>query len=212
MVFEFQGNSYPVEVIRKPRNKNSYLRVREDFTLSISTNRFTSDRAILKMMEENRSSIEKMYEKQIKKKEATDGFFYLGKRYDVVLCSGGQIELGEARVFLGKDASLEKWYKEQAKTLFLERLDFCYHHFTRNIPYPKLRLRWMKTRWGVCNYRDHVVTLNLELMKKPLACLDYVIYHELSHLVEPNHSSSFWKVVEENDPDYKKWRRFLKTN
>jgi len=89
-------------------------------------------------------------------------------------------------------------------------LDYCYQNFSRKIPYPKLRIRKMTSRWGVCNYKDIVVTLNLELMKRDLSCLDYVIYHELSHLVEANHSAKFWKVVEENCPDYKKIRRTMK--
>ena len=77
---------------------------------------------------------------------------------------------------------------------------------TRNIPEPSLRIRKMKTRWGVCNTKTHVITLNLELITKDINCLDYVIYHELSHLVEANHSKRFWLVVEENFKDYKKYR------
>ena len=68
----------------------------------------------------------------------------------------------------------------------------------------------MTTRWGVCNTRDIRVTLNLELMKKPIYCLDYVIMHELSHLIYPNHSSDFWAVVEENCKEYKEIRKIMK--
>ena len=56
----------------------------------------------------------------------------------------------------------------------------------------------MTSRWGVCNYKDIVVTLNLELIKRDLECLDYVIYHELSHLIHHDHSEKFWLLVEEN--------------
>ena len=65
----------------------------------------------------------------------------------------------------------------------------------------------MTTRWGVCNIKTHVITLNTELITKDIRCLDYVIYHELSHLIEANHSKKFWAIVEENCPDYKKWRK-----
>ena len=68
----------------------------------------------------------------------------------------------------------------------------------------------MTTRWGVCNVKDKSVTLNLELMKRDLKYLDYVIIHELSHLIEANHSDKFWKIVEENCPDYKKIRKEMK--
>ena len=68
----------------------------------------------------------------------------------------------------------------------------------------------MKSRWGVCNVKEKIVTLNLELMKKKIECLDYVIVHELSHLVEANHSARFWKVVEANYPNYKEVRKQMK--
>ena len=68
----------------------------------------------------------------------------------------------------------------------------------------------MTTRWGVCNTRSKTVTLNLELIKRDTKYLDYVIVHELSHLIHANHSSDFWDLVEENMPDYKKYRKEMK--
>ena len=57
---------------------------------------------------------------------------------------------------------------------------------------------------------DKRVTLNLELMKKPIYCLDYVIMHELSHLIYANHSKDFWSLVGENCPEYKKIKKIMK--
>ena len=68
----------------------------------------------------------------------------------------------------------------------------------------------MTSRWGVCNIKNHNVTLNLELSKYDIMALDYVIVHELSHFIEMNHSSRFWNVVEANYPNYKKIRRIMK--
>ena len=82
--------------------------------------------------------------------------------------------------------------------------------FTREIPYPRLTIRQMKSRWGVCNTRDKRVTLNLELIKMLPQCLDYVIVHELSHLIHANHSKDFWNLVEENYPNYKTVRKIMK--
>ncbi|MDE5587380.1 MAG: M48 family metallopeptidase, partial [Bacilli bacterium] len=117
---------------------------------------------------------------------------------------------GEHRVFIGKNANIDKWYQKQAKTLFQERLDYWYSVFDRKIPYPSLTIRKMTSRWGVCNSKLKKVTLNLELMKRDLACLDYVIVHELSHFKEMNHSNKFWEVVEANYPNYKKVRKIMK--
>ena len=104
----------------------------------------------------------------------------------------------------------EKALKKQASILFQQRLDLVYSKFSRKIPYPTLTIRKMKSRWGVCNVKTKRITLNLELMKKLEVCLDYVIVHELSHLVYADHSSKFWSLVEENYPDYKKVRKLLK--
>ena len=68
----------------------------------------------------------------------------------------------------------------------------------------------MKTRWGVCNVKTKKITLNLELIKKKIECLDYVIVHELSHLLYANHSKEFWNCVGNNFKDYKKIRKELK--
>ena len=68
----------------------------------------------------------------------------------------------------------------------------------------------MKTRWGVCNIISHTITLNLELMKRDISYLDYVIIHEMSHLIYGDHSSRFWALVEANMPNYKKYRDEMK--
>ena len=68
----------------------------------------------------------------------------------------------------------------------------------------------MTSRWGVCNTKTKVVTLNLELIKRDTKYLDYVIVHELSHLIHANHSAYFWALVEENMPEYRVYRKEMK--
>ena len=68
----------------------------------------------------------------------------------------------------------------------------------------------MKSKWGVCNVTKGIITLNLELIKLDLKYLDYVIIHELSHLIHPNHSPKFWSLVSKYIPDYKKYRKEMK--
>lgn len=199
-----------VFITRKISNKNTYLRVKEDLNLYITTNTFTSDKEIKKIILENEKSIINMLNKQKNKNEINSKFMYLGKVYDVVLVNSKTIEFGNNKVFIGKDIDIDKFLKKQAQVLFLERLNYWYQNFDRKIPYPKLRIRKMTSRWGVCNFKDNVVTLNLELIKKDISCLDYVIVHELSHFIEHNHSSNFWKVVGDNYPNYKEIRRQMK--
>lgn len=210
MQIEINNTIYDVVITKKVGTKNTYFRVKNDLKLYVSTNAFVTDKQIKKMITENIDSISSMFLKQQKKINNNTGFYYLGKQYDVVNVLGSDITLGENKVFVGRDANIEKWYQKQAKKLFRERLDYWYSVFTREIPYPSLTIRKMTSRWGVCNSKLKRVTLNLELMKRNIDCLDYVIVHELSHFKEMNHSSKFWKVVEENYPNYKKIRRIMK--
>ena len=151
-----------------------------------------------------------MINTQEKKKENNEGFNYLGKQYSIVYVDYCDISFGNERVFLNKKLNIDKWYAYQARSIFLEHLNKIYERFSRKIPYPELKIRKMTTRWGVCNTKTKTITLNLELIKRDTKYLDYVIVHELSHLIHANHSSDFWDLVEENMPDYKKYRKEMK--
>lgn len=206
-------NNQKIEVIvtKKKGNKNTYLRVKEDLKLYVTTSYFMSDRKIKDIIEENIDSIIKMYEKQSFKQDLKKDFYYLGKKYDIVKTNSKEIVFGEEKLFVPSDFNSDKWLKKEATRLFKERLDYWYSHFDRKIPYPTLTIRKMTSRWGVCNSKLVRVTLNLELMKKDISCLDYVIVHELSHFIEMNHSSHFWKVVGANYPNYKEVRKIMKS-
>jgi predicted metal-dependent hydrolase len=77
-----------------------------------------------------------------------------------------------------------------------------------SLPFPELRIRKMRSRWGSCSRRAEI-TLNLELIRMPLDCIDYVITHELCHLVEFNHSARFYELQSRFFPDWKERRRQL---
>lgn len=210
MKLVINNETYPIEIERKKSNKNTYIRVKKDYTILVTTNYFTSDRKISELITNNQKKILKMIETQQIKNENNNGFFYLGKKYDIVYVEYCDISFGDSKVFLNRKLDIDRWYKAQAKVLFKERLDALYDRFSRRIPYPSLRIRKMSTRWGVCNVKSKTVTLNLELIKRDVKYLDYVIIHELSHLIYANHSSSFWSLVEENMPNYKKYRKEMK--
>ncbi len=74
----------------------------------------------------------------------------------------------------------------------------------------KVTFRYMKSRWGSCNYRTGHLSFNLFLVNFPAECLEYVIIHELSHLVHPNHSAEFWNHVEHYCPDWRSLRKVLR--
>lgn len=210
MQLKINNNLYNLEIIKKKTTKNTYIRVKDDGTIYVTTNSFVSDKKIIKLIEDNLESIKKMIEKKEKKKNNENYFWYLGEKYDIVYTNNEDIILGDTKAFIPREMDIDKWYKRQASILFKKRLDYNYNIFSRKIPYPSLTIRKMTSRWGVCNTKLKRVTLNLELMKKDPICLDYVIMHELSHLIYGDHSKKFWSLVEENFPNYKKVRKLMK--
>lgn len=104
-------------------------------------------------------------------------------------------------------AMVETWYKKRAVECFAERVA---HYCARlGLEEPRLFLSSAKTRWGSCNSKREV-RLNWRLVKLPIELIDYVVVHELSHLVEMNHSKAFWETVERACPDYRKARQELR--
>ncbi len=95
---------------------------------------------------------------------------------------------------------LENWYKEQARIHVEQRIK----HFTPLIKCPaprRIRIADQKTRWGSCSARG-VISINWRLMLAPAIIVDYVVVHELCHLLHPNHSDKFWAEVNHILPDY----------
>lgn len=195
--------------ITKKRQKNTYIRVKEDLNIYVTTNYFTTKEDILKLIENNKTSISRMITRQEKKQQSEKEFTYLGKKYNLVLINSKEITLGLETILYNNLENLHKWLVKQANSIFLEELNKMYNIFPVNIPYPSLTIRQMKTRWGVCNTKTKRVTLNLELIKKDLKYLDYVIVHELAHLVYPNHQYEFWSLVGQVIPNYKELRKEL---
>lgn len=207
MKVEINNQLIDVFVIKK-RQKNTYLRVKED-GIYITTNYLTTNKYILNLLRENENKIIKMQEHLKKKQEYNQDFFYLGKKYNIVKSNLEDIVVGDSTILVKDELILNKWLVKQARIIFKENLDEIYKIFPVEIPYPSLTIRKMKTRWGVCNTRIKKITLNLELIKKDKKYLDYVIVHELSHLIYPNHGSDFWHLVSLLVPNYKILRKEL---
>ncbi len=74
----------------------------------------------------------------------------------------------------------------------------------------KISYKYTHSRWGACNHTKKEVDFCTKLLLAPLPILEYVIVHELAHLIEPNHSDRFWKIVDHIDPNYKLKKKWLK--
>lgn len=197
-------------IIEEKNNKNTYLKVKEDNTILITTNYLTSKHQIMKLIEDNQSFILRSLKRLEKKQERNDKFLLLGSEYNIIVMPNSKIEIVNNNIYTPSMKKLELWLNKQMRDLFLKRLDYYYNLFEENIPYPSLRIRKMKTRWGVCNTKLKVITLNSELLKYDITKLDYVVVHELSHLIHPNHSKQFWLLVSKYCSNYKNIRKELR--
>lgn len=209
MQYKIDDKEYEVIIIKK-NNKNTYLRVKEDLKIYITTSRFATKHMIKKLLDDNTEQIKKMIKIQTKKSKRKDYFYYLGNRYEIFIDEVDEIKFLDDAIFIKDEKQLEKWLKEEIKYIFQKRIDENYQRYQEKIPYPKLKIRTMKTRWGVCNIRDNSVTLNAKLIEYDIEKLDYVIIHELSHFIHFNHSKAFWQQVEKYTPNYKQIRKEMR--
>lgn len=106
---------------------------------------------------------------------------------------------------------LDKWYKERATIIFTEALQELLPKFRRyNIKVPILTIRTMLKRWGSCTPTGRVI-LNTELVKASKGCIEYVIIHELCHLVHHNHTKAFQTLLTKMMPDWRKMKLRLES-
>ncbi len=201
-------NIVDVEIIRK-NNKNIYFRFNNG-KLIITCNYLASEKYLKSLVEKNKKVLTKMYLKSVEEQEGNAFFNYLGESYTILYEENvKKVSFYNDTVITKDEKMLDKFYMEQVKKIFSERVEKLSVLFD-DIPKFSLRFRKMKTRWGVNNVTNRIITLNTELLKKEISLLDYVIIHELCHFYEANHSSRFWAQVEKRYPYYKLARKKLK--
>ena len=106
-------------------------------------------------------------------------------------------------------AQLKTWYVKQSLAyLTAQSIAWCK---TMNVKINRLTIKDQKTRWGSCSIKGNI-NYNWRIIMAPLPVIDYLLIHELSHLIHLNHSTAFWKLVETYCPNFKEQRNWLKVN
>ena len=114
----------------------------------------------------------------------------------------------ENKKYIGK--VYDKWLKEYANGALTDLVKKYQIELEKyNIKVPKIEIRQMKSRWGSCLPRNNKVIFNLNLIKTPICCIEYVVLHELSHFKYPNHSKSFYNFVTIFMPDWNTRKKIL---
>lgn len=109
-----------------------------------------------------------------------------------------------------KSKLVSKFFDDTTRSVMNEVLDKYYEIFQKyGVDKPSLKIRTMSTRWGSCSANKGVITLNSRLIEAPLNCIEYVVMHELCHLIHPNHSKQFYAFLSIQMPDWKERKQSL---
>ncbi len=147
-----------------------------------------------------------------------ESHLYLGRQYRLGLMSGdaASVKLSRGRLLVTlpdvpeperAKAVLHRWYLDRARTIFTEVLDASLPHFT-GLERPRLIVRTMQSRWGSLS-RAGTMTLNVNLVRAPRACIEYVVTHELCHTRHRDHDARFFKLLGQVMPDWKRRKQRL---
>lgn len=176
------NNRYTIEVTRK-RIKNMYLRVKDtDGTLSVSAPYGMSDTEIRKFVESKSDWIERTMQEMLVARQL--------KEQEPVLAP-----FMEREIRLELKRQLQRLIDKWEPVMGVKSAGFT--------------IKKMKTRWGSCNVKSHHLNFNLLLAKVPPECAEYVVVHELTHLLEPSHNVRFWSLMEYYLPGSKELRKQL---
>jgi len=107
-----------------------------------------------------------------------------------------------------RQSIMNEWYRSELKKVIPPIIESYENQI--GVKINDWRIKRMKTRWGSCNIRAKRIWINLELAKKPIICLEYVILHELIHLIERYHNSNFKAHIEKYMPQWKFFKKELK--
>jgi len=155
------------------------------------------------------------------KREMVSGesHYFLGQRYRlrIVFSAGAsKVVLNKSRLELHmrpelaaeeRERALQEWYRARLKELVPPLLDKWLP--VLGVEPAGWGIRKMKTKWGSCNTEARRIWLNLELAKKPVQCLEYILVHELSHLLERRHNDRFRAVMDRVMPQWRLQREEL---
>lgn len=217
-------NIMPNIKIVKKNIKNIILRVKPNGEVMLSVPNRTSDEYIAGILKEKESWIQMKLaivaqKVELEKKDVQDKKFkFLGQHYPLKIMKSKEEEVkftGEVlELYLKnpnsskrKNELIERWYREQSLIYFDDILNKYKQIVKKEVNI--VRIKRMKTKWGSCNPHKGYINLNLELITKPTICIEYVIFHELSHLIHPNHSKAFYDYMALYMSDHKERRKIL---
>lgn len=225
------GNRYVKYDLTIKKVKNVNIRIKSDLSVHVSASSRVPQKLIDEILQQKSdfiiSALEK-YEKKLSKTQNVENtdtnkdiVIIFGKIFPVSVMSGKKdnAEILENEILVTLKDVNEKSACQKAIEKALEHLlrdtvtDICkkaYPQFEQYTPhFPEIKFRRMKSRWGSCNYTKHILTFNYNLIHAPLDCVEYVVYHEFTHFIHPDHQKGFYLELSQHIPDYKNKKKQL---
>lgn len=212
-------------IINKKRIRNIYLKV-NGTTIEVTCPYYVAKYEVYNFIESKRSWIYKTYLYNLNSNKrhymyyGGDIFYAFGQEYKVFFSIGRQKLIIDDNTiyFTYKDESdnrIKALYKQLDKTLLNKAKEYLdkYLFILKDYGYnniPELRARIMTSKWGVCYTRNNKITISSYLIHFPCECLEYIVLHELTHFIIPNHSKRFYEIIGNNMPNYKDANNLLK--
>lgn len=217
----------PVEITRKSSLKNMYIRVNPpDGIVTVSAPNDIGDETIKNFVLKRMPEITKVRDRilaqarQSKREYVSGESCYLwGKPYMLQVTYAGNryhIEKTPNRIIMtapvgsteeNREKAMTEWYRSELKRVLPTVLKQCEDRI--GVVANACNVKYMKTRWGSCNVAEKRILINLQLVKKPVDCLEYVLTHELVHLLEKSHNNRFRGLVEKYCPNWKDAKQLL---
>lgn len=213
-------------IVRSSKRRKLTITVERDRRVVVHAPESTSDEKIHQVVESKRQWLfEKTHHSQKYDdlphppgKELVNGesAMYLGRNYRIAITDTASGEIEFTRQFLippkvAKEGpkSLATWYFTRAEQKILPRVK---HHARQlGVEYGSAKITDSKFRWGSCTLNNNL-SFNWRLIKAPMSVIDYVVIHELAHLIEANHTPRFWNIVKAQAPSSEKTKTWLKVH
>jgi predicted metal-dependent hydrolase len=212
------------QIVRSPKRKKLTITVERDRAVIVHAPQETSEEEVRRVVDAKRQWIltkirhPQKYQDRLHPpgKEVVNGESapYLGRDYRIEVAETVSGEVEFSNLFLVPPAHhakrhevLRDWYIARAKEKILARVE--QHARDLGVEFEAARIVDNRYRWGSCTVKDNV-NFNWRLIKAPMFVIDYVIVHELAHLIETNHTSRFWSIVRAHTPTMEKAKSWLK--
>lgn len=217
--------------IRRKSIKHLYFRICDDGDVVISAPKRMPMSAIEQAFEEKRLWIQKTQEKVRKRAEISQVYRnedemltqwqLWGQSYQVIQYEDkkNSLVINEANLTVEiafcptmTVAKQNQWLIEDYRRRLMPVVNqyVQYYQPIIGVATREVRSKNMKTKWGTCNGKDKRLWINVQLAKYPKKCCEYVVVHELVHLLERYHNARFYQLVEQAMPDWEKWHYYLK--